>query len=567
MKRAPFRSFRTRLFVAFLAATLVPLLACAALLMGTFRARLTADASQEAQTYLDAAAASLDEIYAGFVKAAAAVEREGTITAALGGAGTADTVVNSRLFAATEEARDYARFDLYDAAGTWRYSTGSPPAERTLPTGWGALGAAEREGGLTFLAAEDVTGGDTPRLLGVAPLAAEDGTRAGYLVISVYQNHLHSLLEGKYGSQNDLVLLSRYWRPVYCAQPTLAAALAPALRDRLLAGEGLDDGAGEFVYSVAGYEPMGLFIALRQPQVFTRETMRLSYTLSATIAAVGAIFAVVMALALSRQFSLPVRRLTQAMGRVRENDLTVRVAPAGQDELGRLTENFNAMVAALKRNQEELVENQRELNEAQIRMLQAQLNPHFLCNTLDTMKWISKINKVPQVAEMSADLADILRYSISPDERVPLWRDEEILERYIHIQTVRLGGRLTFLADIPEELADCLVPKLLLQPIVENAILHGLEGVEGGGVVVKAREAEGRLAITVTDNGRGLPEELMGPYARQEKKPGHLGLYNVDTILRKYYGEGFGLTLRNRPEGGAEITAVLPIEREEDEPC
>ena len=73
--------------------------------------------------------------------------------------------------------------------------------------------------------------------------------------------------------------------------------------------------------------------------------------------------------------------------------------------------------------------------------------------------------------------------------------------------------------------------------------------------------------ITVSDNGKGLPEELVGPYVRQGKQPGHLGLYNVDTILRKHYGEGFGLTLGNRVGGGAEITAVLPVEREEETPC
>lgn len=567
MKGGLFGSFRVRLFVAFLAATLVPLLACSGLLLETFRARMDSDARQEAQSYLKVAASSLDELYYSLEGAAEAVGREETVLAALGGQETADTAVNAGLFAATRNARGYARFDLYDGAGNWRYSTGAPPAEPTLPLGWGCLGAAEREGRLVFLAAEDAADTLTPRLQGAVALSGTEGERVGYLVVSVYQSHLRSLLEGKYGRQNDLLLLSRYWRPVYCARPSLVTGLAPTMRERLLAGESLGDGTGEFIFSAARQEATGLYIVLRQPQVFTKDIMGLSYTLSATMALIGVLLSVILALALSRQFSLPVRRLTQAMGRVRENDLEVRVAPVGRDELGELTENFNGMVAALKQNQEELVDNQRELNEAQIRMLQAQLNPHFLCNTLDTMKWISKINRVPQVAEMSADLADILRYSISPGERVPLWRELEILERYIHIQTVRLSGRLAFLADIPEELGGCLVPKLVLQPIVENAILHGLAGIQDGGVVVKAREEAGRLVITVSDNGKGLPEELVGPYVRQGKQPGHLGLYNVDTILRKHYGEGFGLTLGNRAGGGAEITAVLPAEREEETPC
>ncbi len=120
------------------------------------------------------------------------------------------------------------------------------------------------------------------------------------------------------------------------------------------------------------------------------------------------------------------------------------------------------------------------MNEAQIRMLQAQLNPHFLCNTLDTMKWISKINQVPQVADMSTDLADILRFCISPDEFVPLRREVEILRRYMEIQSIRLSGKCRLEVDMPPELEECRVPKMILQPLAENAILHGLDGVEDG---------------------------------------------------------------------------------------
>src|SRR5699024_7023880 len=110
------------------------------------------------------------------------------------------------------------------------------------------------------------------------------------------------------------------------------------------------------------------------------------------------------------------------------------------------------MVGALKRNQEQLVENQRELNQAQIRMLQAQLNPHFLCNTLDTMKWIGKIHQVPQVALMAANLGDILWFCISREEFVPISREVEILRRYIEIQSIRLSGRCSLTVELPGEL-------------------------------------------------------------------------------------------------------------------
>ena len=221
-----------------------------------------------------------------------------------------------------------------------------------------------------------------------------------------------------------------------------------------------------------------------------------------------------------------------------------------------------------RRLQDRLLENQRERNEAQIRMLQAQLNPHFLCNTLDTMKWISKINQVPQVALMSTDLADILRFCISPDEFVPLRREVEILRRYMEIQSIRLSGKCRLEVDMPPELEECRVPKMILQPLAENAILHGLDGVEDGVIWVRVRsQGTQTLTISVEDNGRGLPPELMGPYTGPPETSGrgHLGLYNVDTILKKHYGEAYGLRLGSRPGGpGAAVTASLPLWKEEE---
>ena len=202
-------------------------------------------------------------------------------------------------------------------------------------------------------------------------------------------------------------------------------------------------------------------------------------------------------------------------------------------------------------------------------MLQAQLNPHFLGNTLDTMKWISKINNMPEVAMMSTDLADILRFCISGEEFVPLYRELEILERYIEIQRIRLSDQFSFQVDVPEELLGHPVPKMILQPIVENAILHGLVGVERSLIRVKAEKwQEGSLRVTVTDNGRGIPEEMAGkPYSRETlPDKHHLGLYNVHMILKLHYAEDAGLFLDRGPDGtGTSVTATLPLQTAQEE--
>lgn len=565
------RSFRNRLFVAFLVASLVPLLICSTLLLQIFRLRLTNNAEAEAREHLEIVSQAMDTLYNSFAHAAALAENP-LLTAALEGDGAEDTQVYNVLFDATEGIRSYARFDLYDAGGQWRYSTQTAPNDTLLPTNWGALYSASPNGSpLTFAAAEDVTATQSPLLQGAVILTGKDEKTAGYLLISMYQNNFRQLLDGKYGVQNDLILLSRYWRPVYCAQPSLAASLAPRLRQQLLDGQPLNGTSEDFLYSVAYHQPTGLYIVLQKPQVFTRGTMNILYTVSLSSALICIFISILMSLQLSRQMSYPIERIHRAIGEVAHNNLDAYVPHNQRDELGQLADRFNGMLVALKHNQEQLVKNQQELIEAQIRMLQAQLNPHFLCNTLDTMKWISKINKVPQVALMATNLADILRFCISPDQFVPIHREVEILQRYMEIQNIRLSDAFAFQLILPVEIEDCLVPKMILQPIVENAIIHGLDGVGNGGIRVEVSQPQlSLLKITVTDNGHGLPSEMVGWYSdwNRDNSREHLGLYNVDTILRKYYGEGFGLYLSNRKDGpGAVVTATLPIRTKEDGPC
>ena len=321
------------------------------------------------------------------------------------------------------------------------------------------------------------------------------------------------------------------------------------------------------MYHAARHEPSGLTFILQSPHIFSVDTLRILQFISMACAMVCLILSVLLSLQFSRRLFSPVQQLHDAIGQVEKNNLDIYVPTSRGDEFGQLAQHFNAMVCAMKRNQEQLVENQKELNATQIRMLQAQLNPHFLCNTLDTMKWISKINQVPQVATMSTDLADILRFSISPEEFALLSKEADILERYVEIQRLRLSDAFTFSMEIPTELEDCLVPKMILQPIVENAILHGLDGVTDGEIFVSAEARDGTLFISVQDNGRGLPPEMVGVYRRQSTDTTHhLGLYNVHTILRKNYGGQYGLRLANREGGGAVITACLPL-RQEEQSC
>ena len=557
------KSFRNRLFAAMLLCSLIPLLICTVLMTRITQLRLDRKTREDGQEQTAALLSSMDFISQALTDSAQRLQDTETAIHGLGAGVGSRLQINSLLFDATDSYRNLAVFDLYDSTGACRYSTRGT-VSASLSTDWGPLcGTAREPGQPVYYATEDPMDTGSPLLLGAVQLRAEDGCK-GYLVMRLYLAGFHSLLDGKY-SQSDILILNPFFRPIYSSQSYLTQTLAPELRQQLLAGEIPED--GEYVYSISCHEPTGLYLVLRQPRMFTAGTVRLLYTASLICMLVCILISVLVSFPISRQITSPLRRLMTAFDKLQQADLETQLPVEGTDEFARLAVQFNQMVLALKSNREELLSNQQELNEAQIRMLQAQLNPHFLCNTLDTMKWISKINKVPQVALMSTNLADILRFCISAEEFVPLYRELEILERYIEIQKLRLSDDFAFRQEIPEELYDCLVPKMILQPIVENAILHGLSGVAGSVIRVRAEEKGEILYITVTDNGQGFPPEMTGrPYRRdKDLAKGHLGLYNVDMILRRNFGEEYGLFLEQGDGGvGASVTASLPIRYEEE---
>ena len=270
---------------------------------------------------------------------------------------------------------------------------------------------------------------------------------------------------------------------------------------------------------------------------------------------------------LSRYLSQPVHQLDQAMGEVERGRFDVRLETGREDELGRLAGSFNRMTEEYRANLERNLRRQRELNETKLRMMQAQLNPHFLYNTLDTVKWLGVAHHAPQVAELATNLAAVLRSAISGDEIVTLDRELDLIERYLAIQSIRFEDRFTCEIDVPERFRSCRVPKLALQPLVENAILHGVADLEEGYIKLTAEEEEGDLLLTVSDNGPGIPQDILEAVNSPEKRPpgGHLGLFNVDSIIRLHYGPRYGLSVL--PGEGSRVRLRLPIRREEELPC
>ena len=567
-------SFRKRLFGAFLLCSLIPLLLSLLIMFSAFRGSRKEQVDKEGRESLKLIRESIIEEGDSITLALQELSDSVKLKRALSEERKERAEVNRLLFSLTEGLRDTVRFDIYDKEGNLRYSTAPYLESYSLPTNWGILQRATRADSPVYESSE---GSDfRSRLFQIAVRIKgqrEGGDKeiSGYVLASLEEEAFRKLLSGKYGVQNGILLLSSYWRPVYSENILLPTELLSTLREEFLRGNPLEDPAGEFIYTVAPIEDMGLYLILRQEKPISKNMDFLMLLLLFLSILFGAALSFLMGFMMSRRLFTPIERLRSAMREVTLDHLDVRLRES-EDELGELAGRFNRMTEALAENrralllnQESLLKNQKELNEAQIRMLQAQLNPHFLGNTLDAMKWMGKIHQIPEVAEMATDLADILRFAISPKEFVSLEMEIEILKRYMEIQKIRGFSKIEFHLTVPESLQNAMVPRMVLQPLVENAILHGI--LSEGEIELCAAEQDNELRILVKDNGKGIRKELIGPYSPPKEDLGHhLGLYNVDTILKKHYGERYGLTILDRKEEegvcGTIVLAVLPLQRE-----
>lgn len=555
-------SFRRKLLVSFIIVGVVPLLTCVVLLLNVFRISLTQEAEADAASQMDTITGAMERLMDSCESAIKTLRYDKNIAQALTDQEREErqAVYNTLYQSVTPLLRD-ADFSLYDAGGNLLYTTAPVMGDKTLAVNWGLLAAARDSQGVVYRNVPAGGSGGESCLRAAAAVRAGDGV-AGYVTMRMTASHFRRLFDGKYGTNSDVIVLDAYWDEVYLPSTIRQQDLVPVLRSRLLAGESLSQ--GDEVYHVARESTTGFYLLLRQPKPVADWIMDLLYLITTLSILLCLGLCLAVAVGFSRQLFRPIRSLNSAMAAVEGGSLDVRVNVTGTDELSQLAGRFNRMTERLKTNLAESIRQQQELGDAQIRMMQAQLNPHFLYNTLDTLKWMGKIHRIPEVSTISADLADILRRSISADEFVCLEDELRLLERYVEIQKIRFSGKFNYRTEIDDTLLDARMPKLMLQPLVENAIIHGFEDGNPGEIVVTAVQAGAEMILTVRDTGRGMSEESLRQFReRGDSSGGHLGLYNVDAILRLHYGDDHGLTFPPPPGGrGTCIRITLPITRQ-----
>lgn len=562
-------SFKIRLLLAFLLASLIPLVLSSLLLIKTAQIRLNIQAQNNIQEQLNVLSQTLDSICRNFENAKNTLQKSELVSSALlETTPTEITEINTLLFSTTDMVRKYASVHLYNLQGEQKYSTSNKPNRPNLSLQWGILHKIRRAPHETTYQITFSNDTSINSALQIASLLKNpQNQEIGFLVFELTKEHFETIFRTNLNLNENFFLVNEYFRPLYSTNQT-SANFIPSLRQQLFTGEYISSTSDNFLYEITYHPPTGLFLILQKPHTFNTSTVGLLYALSIICVLISIAVSLLLAIPLRRQILAPVALLQNAFYRLKQDDLSVKLPTQRNDEIGELYKDFNTTVTTLQQNREDLIKKQKDLNEAQINLLQTQLNPHFLCNTLDTIKWISKIHDIPQVADISTNLASILRFSLIPEQFVLLYKEIAILEWYVEIQKVRMSEDFTFQVNLPDFLSNTFVPKMIIQPLVENAIIHGLACVEDPSITVDIFSKNNELKIAVTDNGCGLPEDYIDKRYRDLNivKGKHLGLYNVDTILEKYYGEQYGLFMTTGSQGkGTSIIATIPLHNKTEE--
>lgn len=279
--------------------------------------------------------------------------------------------------------------------------------------------------------------------------------------------------------------------------------------------------------------------------------------------------ALALAYFLSDEITKPIKSLGNSMREVEKGNFDhVMLDVRGDNEIDRLRANFNIMTAEIKNLMEQNVEEQRQKRKSELMALQAQINPHFLYNTLDSIIWMAEWGKNKEVVLMTSSLAKLLRQSISNQNEMVCVEDEvEYTRSYLTIQKMRYKDKLEYEIQVDPEILKCRVAKLILQPLVENAIYHGIKYKEGKGkVLVEGFRREQELILRITDDGIGMTEEQMSKLFQKREtdmRRNSVGVLNVHERIRLYYGKNYGLSFESRTGVGTKVEIHIPYERGE----
>lgn len=560
-------SFFAKLFLNVFLVAMIPLLLITAVLYGFSERIFRSSIEEESLSYVEEVEKDVVSLYSFYEEAVLRLSKDPLVLEIL-----------EKQAVTREETRDlYEKMYLLFSGRTSEvslYILGTNGvtlfASDTLPkhydtknySSWGVLRkVSELPGEVVFHSASQRERDLHDKSLTAAMGITMEETFKGVILVDVHREAFSGILQGKsQGNIWEAAVLNEIGNVLY-AKNSLLEEGRPLERDT---GHSFYDRRGSFTAEKEGSDFYGTYLkSTAYPfEVLTYASLsdvesNARYLLK-NLLYIGTLTLLISLLAsyrISKSVSKPVKDLVHHMKKIEKGDFSERFQTDRTDEMGELMERYNKMAKRLDLLIRNMIESRDRLKKSEMKMLQSQINPHFLYNTLDTIKWMAKMGESEEVVTLITNLAKLLRISLEDaEEYQTVDMNLSWLKSYLEIQKARYDDDLTYEIHVEESLYERKIPKLLLQPIVENAILHGLDGK--GKIVVKGYEEEERIVFEVEDDGKGMEEDQRRKLLSEHSGEG-IGLLNVHKRIELYYGKGYGLEIKSKVNQGTRVRMVL----------
>ncbi len=405
-------------------------------------------------------------------------------------------------------------------------------------------------------------------------ISGEDGSKMGFVAASISLKKLTEITGNLSIYEGKTMIMDRRGMMYTMGAESYPKEILTKIRESIpsdspssVVQKAIDENHHAF-YAEIPSSPGWYLCTLVENEKLYKEASALSLSLSKVFVTMfGA--GILGAFFISSQITRRITNLSVAMDHVQEGDFSSQLPVKGNDEIADLSRHFNSMVKDLRRLMKEVVETQKEKRQRELQILQAQINPHFIYNTLDTLQWKALEYDASDLSELILSLSSFFRVSLSKGkERIPLCEEIKHVRSYLDIQKARYEEILTYEIQVDKSLNDMSLPKILLQPLVENAIYHGIKPKLSHGKIIIFSQLEGRdLLLKVQDNGVGMTEEQVNQLEEAfegKRQPVSYGLHNVHQRIRLTYGSPYGLHVESSYQEGTTVTIRLPLGKKEE---
>ena len=402
------------------------------------------------------------------------------------------------------------------------------------------------------------------------------GTQIGYIVIRTNEKYISDIYRDiDIGRGADIFIMDSQGYVISGRDPQMEITrkyqkgdISQHIRGSVKSGTRVVRFAGDREASLIAFSPIentDWFVVSVIPFTYLNKESENIGTYTFAVGIICFFLAVLLSLFISKSISLPLKRLIRSMNEAKKGRLSVNVTDVSRDEIAEVTSNYNSMLYDIRELLENIKSKEKQKRAAELKALQAQINPHFLSNTLNTAKWLAGVQNAANIEKLLTALIDLLHASIGKGhELIRLGEEIEYLRNYIAIQEFRYSDKFQVRFEIQEEALDSKILKFLLQPLVENSIIHGIEPMEGRGlIVVKAVITDGYLMIRITDNGVGIPAEVLQKILSEDSRPSKssfsgIGVSNVEERIKLFFGEPYGIHIESVPYLFTTIEIMLP---------